>query len=154
VLATVIVVLTVLFWFFRFTRHGLAMRAAAFDQVAALTQGISVGGVFAMAWAMAAALATIGGTFLATVSGVDQQLWIVALAALPAIVLGGLDSLSGAVIGGLAVGLVESLVGTYQRDLAPWLGDNVDRVSPYVLMLVVLLVRPYGLFGTPEVRRV
>ena len=154
VLATVIVVLTVLFWFFRFTRHGLAMRAAGFDQEAALTQGMSVGSVFAMAWAMAAALATIGGTFLATVSGVDQQLWIVALAALPAIVLGGLDSLAGAVVGGLAVGLVESLVGTYQRDLAPWLGDNVDRVSPYVLMLVVLLVRPYGLFGTPEVRRV
>ena len=67
---------------------------------------------------------------------------------------GGLDSLEGAVIGGLAIGVIEALVGTYQRDYAPWLGDNVALVSPYVVMLLVLLARPYGLFGTPEVRRV
>jgi branched-chain amino acid transport system permease protein len=85
---------------------------------------------------------------------VDRQLWIVALIALPAIILGGLDSLEGAVIGGLAVGVVQALVGNYQRDLAPWLGDNFAVVSPYVLMLLVLLAKPYGIFGTPEVRRV
>jgi branched-chain amino acid transport system permease protein len=152
--ATLTVVVAFLWWFFRRTRHGLAMTAAAFDQEAALTQGVSVGSVFAMSWAMAGALAAIAGAFLATGSGVDQQLWIIALAALPAIVLGGLDSLEGAVIGGLAVGVIESLVGTYQRDVAPWLGDNVAPVSPYMVMLLVLLVRPYGLFGTPEVRRV
>ena len=77
-----------------------------------------------------------------------------ALIALPAIILGGLDSLEGAVIGGLAVGVVQALVGSYQRDLAPWLGDNFAVVSPYVLMLLVLLAKPYGIFGTPEVRRV
>lgn len=153
-MTTMIVVVAVLFWFFQFTRHGLAMRAAAFDQEAALTQGVSVGTVFAMSWAMAGALATIAGSLLATGAGVDRQLWIVALAALPAIILGGLDSLAGAVIGGLAVGVVESLVGTYQREFAPFLGDNFAVVSPYVLMLLVLLARPYGLFGTPEVRRV
>ena len=153
-MATTVVVVAVLFWFFRYTRYGLAMRAAAFDQEAALTQGVNVGTVFALSWAMAGALAAVAGSFLATGAGVDQQLWIVALAALPAIILGGLDSLEGAVIGGLAVGVVESLVGTYQRDLAPWLGDNFAIVSPYVLMLVVLLARPYGLFGTPEVKRV
>lgn len=153
-MATVAVVVVVLVWFFRYTRHGLAMRATAFDQEAALTQGVSVGRVFALSWAMAGALATIAGAFLATGAGVDQQLWIVALVALPAIILGGLDSLGGAVIGGLAVGVVESLVGTYQRGVAPWLGDNFALVSPYVLMLLVLLARPYGLFGTPEVRRV
>jgi branched-chain amino acid transport system permease protein len=130
------------------------MRAAAFDQEAALTQGVGVGGVFALSWALAGALAAIAGTLLATSAGVDRQIWIVALVALPAIILGGLDSLPGAVIGGLAVGVAESLIGSYQRDIAPWLGDNFAVVSPYVLMLLVLLARPYGLFGTPEVRRV
>ena len=153
-MVTTLLVLVVLFWFFRYTRYGLGMRAAAFDQEAALTQGVSVGTVFALSWGMAGALAAIAGALLATGAGVDQQLWIVALAALPAIIVGGLDSLGGAVIGGLAVGVVQSLVGSYQRDVAPWLGDNFAVVSPYLLMLLVLLVRPYGLFGTPEVRRV
>ena len=86
----------------------------------------------------------VAGALLATGAGVDQQLWIIALVALPAIILGGLDSLEGAVVGGLAVGVVESLVGSYQGEFAPWLGDNFASVSPYVLMLLVLLVRPYG----------
>jgi branched-chain amino acid transport system permease protein len=153
-IATMLVVVAALFWFYRRTRFGLAMRAAAFDQEAALTQGISVGSVFATSWALAGALAAVAGSLLATSAGVDRQLWLVALVALPAIILGGLDSLEGAVVGGLAIGVVESLVGTYQRGLAPWLGDNFAVVSPYVLMLLVLLARPYGLFGTPEVRRV
>lgn len=153
-MATVAVVVVLLYLFFQKTRYGLAMRAAAFDQEAAMTQGVSVGAVFAMSWAMAGALAAVAGSLLATGAGVDRQLWLVALAALPAIILGGLDSLEGAVIGGLAVGVVEALVGTYQREYAPWLGDNVALVSPYVLMLLVLLAKPYGIFGTPEVRRV
>ena len=153
-MATLIVVVTALLWFYRFTRYGLGMRAAAFDQEAALTQGVSVGSVFAMSWALAGALAATAGTLLATSAGVDRQIWVVALVALPAIILGGLDSLPGAVVGGLAVGVVESLVGSYQRDVAPWLGDNFAVVSPYVLMLLVLLARPYGIFGTAEVRRV
>ncbi len=153
-MATLVVIVSVLFWFYQYTRYGLAMRAAAFDQEAALTQGVSVGSVFALSWALAGALAAVAGTLLATSAGVDRQIWIVALVALPAIIVGGLDSLPGAVIGGLAVGVVESLVGSYQRDLAPWLGDNFSLVSAYVLMLLVLLAKPYGLFGTPEVRRV
>ncbi|MGH3345474.1 MAG: branched-chain amino acid ABC transporter permease [Nocardioides sp.] len=152
--AVLAVTVTALFWFYRRTRFGLAMRATAFDQETALTQGVSVGSVFAASWALAGALAAIAGTMLATSAGVDRQLWLVALVALPAIILGGLDSLEGAVIGGLAVGVVQELVGNYQRQFAPWLGDNFSVVSPYVLMLLVLLARPYGLFGTPEVRRV
>ncbi len=153
-MVTALVVLVVLFWFFRYTRYGLAMRATAFDQEAALTQGVNVGSVFALSWALAAGLAAIAGSLLATGTGVDRQLWIITLVALPAIILGGLDSLEGAVIGGLVVGVVESLVGTYQGQFAPWLGNNFASVSPYVVMLLVLLVRPYGLFGTPEVERV
>lgn len=153
-MGTVAVVVLALWLFFQRSPFGLAMRAAAFDQEAAMTQGVSVGAVFATSWALAGGLAAIAGALLATGSGVDRQLWLIALIALPAIILGGLDSLAGAVVGGLAVGVVEALVGSYQRDVAPWLGDNVAGVAPYALMLLVLLVRPYGLFGTPEVRRV
>lgn len=150
---TTVAVVAVLFAFFRFSRVGLAMRAVAYDQEVALAQGISVGSVFALSWAIAGGLAALAGVFVATGAGVDQQLWVIALKALPAIILGGLDSLGGAVVGGLAVGVVESLVGTYQGEVAPWLGPNFALVAPYVLMLVVLLVRPYGLFGSKEVER-
>ncbi len=146
--------ITLLFAFFKFSRVGLAMRATAFDQETALAQGISVGTVFALSWAIAGALAAVAGAFVGTGSGIDQQTWIVALKALPAIILGGLDSIGGAVIGGLAVGIFESLMQTYQGQYMPWLGSNFSVVSPYLLMLIVLLVRPYGLFGTPEVERV
>jgi branched-chain amino acid transport system permease protein len=153
VVATAVVV-GALFAFFKYSRVGLAMRAAAFDQETALAQGISVGMVFALSWAIAGGLSALAGVFVGTGAGIDQATWIVALKALPAIILGGLDSVGGAVVGGLAVGVVESLVGTYQGDYASWLGNNFAVVSPYVLMLLVLLVRPYGLFGTREVIRV
>lgn len=152
-IGTTAVVTAALFVFFRYSRIGLAMRAVAYDQEVALAQGISVGSVFALSWALAGGLAALAGVFVATGAGVDQQLWIVALKALPAIILGGLESLGGAVVGGLAVGIVESLFGTYQNDFAPWLGPNFALVAPYALMLLVLLVRPYGLFGKREVER-
>ncbi|GLI00079.1 branched-chain amino acid ABC transporter permease [Phytohabitans aurantiacus] len=142
-----------LFAFFRFTRMGLAMRAAAYDQEAALAQGVSVGTVFALSWGLAGALAAVAGTFAAAGSSVDAALWLIALTALPVIILGGLDSLPGAVVGGLAIGVLQELTATYQNH-APWLGGNVSVITPYVVMLLVLLVRPYGLFGTREVERV
>lgn len=141
--------------FFRYSRYGLAMRATALDQETALAQGIKVGMMFAMAWAIAGGLAAIAGTFVAAGNaGMEQTSWIIALKALPAIIIGGLDSLPGAVIGGLSVGVVEALTATYQPDVAPWLGSNFALVAPYALMFIVLLVRPYGLFGTKEVERV
>ncbi|GAA4706893.1 branched-chain amino acid ABC transporter permease [Phytohabitans rumicis] len=142
-----------LFAFFRFTRMGLAMRAAAYDQEVALAMGVSVGTVFALSWALAGGLAAVAGTFAAAGSSVDAALWLIALTALPVIILGGLDSLPGAVIGGLAVGVLQELAATYQHHVS-WLGGNVSVITPYVLMFVVLLVRPYGLFGTREVERV
>jgi branched-chain amino acid transport system permease protein len=151
---TAAVLVGLLFLFFRYTRYGLAMRAAAFDQETALAQGVSVGMVFALSWAFAGGLAAIAGTFVATGQGVDQLTWIIALKALPAIIVGGLDSLGGAVVGGLTIGVVESLAQSYQGDFVPWLGQNFAVVTPYVVMLIVLLVRPYGLFGTREVERV
>lgn len=150
-IVALLLVIVVLALFFRYARVGLAMRATAFDQEVALAQGIGVGSVFSLSWAIAGALAALAGMFVGTSSGIDQNTWIIALKALPAIVIGGLDSIGGAVLGGLVVGLVESLVATYQPS---WLGENFALVSPYVLLLLVLLVRPYGLFGTREVERV
>jgi len=148
------VLVAALLAFFSRSRIGLAMRATAFDQEAALAQGVDVGAVFALSWAIAAGLAAVAGAFVGTASGLDQQTWVIGLKALPAIVLGGLDSIGGAMLGGLVIGVFEALVAVYQPELAPWLGDNFSVVSPYLLMLLVLLVRPYGLFGTPEVERV
>jgi branched-chain amino acid transport system permease protein len=153
-IVVLVVVSAALFAFFRYSRWGLAMRAASLDQETALVQGVSVGAVMAMSWAMAGGLAAVAGAFVGTGGGVDQSTWVIALKALPAIIIGGLDSIEGAVVGGLAVGVVESFVAAYQDDFAPWLGQNFALVSPYVLLMLVLLVRPYGLFGTREVERV
>ena len=153
-IATTALLVTVLFAFFRFTRMGLAMRAAAYDQEAALAQGVSVGAVFAVSWGIAGALAAVGGTFAAIGGSVESTLWVIALVALPVIILGGLDSLAGAVVGGLVVGVLQEVVATYQRSFPQWLGGNVSIITPYVVMFLVLLVRPYGLFGTREVERV
>jgi len=149
-----VVIVGLLIAFFALTPAGLAMRAVSFDQEAAQAQGISLSIVFALSWAIAGALAAVAGALVGTASGITQTTWVTAFKALPAIILGGLESLGGAIIGGLVVGVVEALVGTYQPDYAPWLGNNFAVVSPYVIMLVVLLVRPYGLFGTPEIERV
>jgi len=141
------------------SKLGVAMRAVSFDQEAGMAQGINVGQVFAIAWALGAALAVLGGVF-ATQPPISQEgavsvtTALVAFRALPAIILGGLDSVKGALVGGLAIGLAEIFAGEY---LAPWqrlLGAGFQQVVPYIVMLAVLLIRPYGLFGTPEVRRV
>jgi branched-chain amino acid transport system permease protein len=147
-------IVALLLAFFRYTRIGLAMRATAFDQEVALAQGVSVGAVFALSWAIAGGLAALAGTFVGLGSGIDQQSAFVALKALPAIILGGLDSIHGAVVGGLLVGLIEGYSLTYQSQYAGFLGDNFSQVVPYLVMLAVLLVRPFGLFGTREVERV
>jgi branched-chain amino acid transport system permease protein len=103
---------------------------------------------------MAGGLAAVAGAFVGTGGGIDQATWIIALKALPAIIIGGLDSIAGAVVGGLLVGVVEAVFAVFQDDFAPWLGNNFSLVSPYALLLLVLLVKPYGLFGTREVERV
>lgn len=149
------VVVAALLGFYRRSRYGLAMRATAFDQEAALAQGIPVGRMFGLAWAIAGALAAIAGTFVgAGVTGITTTTWVIALKALPVIILGGLDSIPGAVVAGLIIGVLEVMTSAYQPTVAPWLGANFSLVVPYVAMLVVLMVRPYGLFGTPEIERV
>lgn len=152
------VVIGGLLLFFQRSRTGLAMRATALDQEVASVQGINVGMMFALSWAIAGALAALGGTFVGTGAGIEQGSFIVAFKALPAVILGGMDSLGGAVIGGLTVGVIEALMATYQGtqpgQCCAFLGTSFSSISGFVVMLGVLLVRPYGLFGTPEVERV
>ncbi|MFD4356876.1 branched-chain amino acid ABC transporter permease [Nocardia sp. NPDC058518] len=154
VVSAVVIVGALLLWLDR-SRYGLAMRATAADQETAMAQGISAGTIFSLSWALAGALAACGGILLGTApGGVAAAAALVALKALPATIIGGLDSVKGAVVGGLIVGWAEALTKTYQPDLAPWLGANFDVVMPYVLMFAVLLVSPHGLYGTKEVQRV
>lgn len=149
------VVLTAFFLYFRYSTMGVAMRATALDQEAALAQGISARRVFAVSWAIAGAVAAIAGvTQAAGPASLEPAVGLIALRAFPAMILGGLDSPAGAVVGGLVIGITQNLTSTYQPDIAPWLGDNFNLVMPYVIMVIILMVRPYGLFGTPEVHRV
>ena len=142
------------FAFFRYSRWGVAMRATASDQEAAIANGISARTIFALAWALSGAVAALAGTLLAVgPRGVEITLAGVALRAFPAMILGGLDSPGGAVIGGLTIGLIEVVSAAYLTPNVPWLGENVHVVVPYLVMIAVLLVRPYGLFGTREVIR-
>jgi branched-chain amino acid transport system permease protein len=151
-----VVVVVILVLFFR-TRTGVAMRATAFDQEAAMAQGISAGRIFALAWGIGAALAAVGGIF-ASVSprgfGVSPATPFFALRAFPAIIIGGLDSIPGAVIGGLGIGIAEVMAGHYLAGYADTLGAGFSQIVPYLIMLGFLLFRPYGLFGTEEIRRV
>ncbi len=143
------------FAFFRYSRYGVAMRAAAFDQEAALAVGIPVRRVYGLSWMIAAAIAAIGGVFIAAFpSSLTPSLGFSALRAFPAAILGGLDSPGGAVLGGIIIGMVEVLTQGYQPEYAPWLGTNFHVIAAYLLMILVLMVRPYGLFGTREVERV
>jgi branched-chain amino acid transport system permease protein len=147
-----VVILALFFAFDRFSRYGLAMRATAADEEAALAVGVPVPRVYAFTWAIAGGVAAIGGLFLAGFpSSPNPSLGSVALRAFPAIILGGLDSPLGAVVGGVVIGIVEVLTSGY----APgWLGNNFSDVAPYIVMILVLLVRPYGLFGARPVERV
>ncbi len=146
-------------YFFYRSKLGVAMRAVSFDQEAAMAQGINVGQVFAIAWAAGAGLAVLGGVFatqppIEATGAVSATTVLVAFRALPAVILGGLDSVQGALIGGVLIGLAEIFAGEYLSGYVDVLGPGYQQIVPYVVMLGVLLVRPFGLYGTPEIRRV
>jgi branched-chain amino acid transport system permease protein len=145
------VLLAAFFVFDRYSRYGLAMRAAAADPEAALAVGVPVRRVHALAWGIAGAVATIGGVFLAGFpNSPNPQLGDAALLAFPAIILGGLGSPVGAVVGGIIIGIVQVLTSGYEPG---WTGNNFYEVAPYIVMIAVLLAKPYGLFGTRPAER-
>ncbi len=148
-----VVVLLVLFsLFFKYSRFGIAMRATAFSQQVALSMGIPVRHMFALAWAIAAVVSAIGGILLGAVrTGVDQSLALIGLKVLPVVILGGLDSVLGAIVGGLLIGVLENLAGGY---LDPLFGGGVKEVAPFVILVSILMIKPYGLFGKVRIERV
>ena len=136
--------------FFRLSTWGVMMRAAANHQAAALSVGIDVRRVFALSWAIAAAVAALGGVLLGAINVIDMNLGMIGLKVFPVVILGGLDSIPGAILGGLLIGILENLSGGF---IEPWVGGGVKAVAPFVALLLILLVRPYGLFGTREIER-
>jgi branched-chain amino acid transport system permease protein len=148
------VVLAAFFTFFRYSKLGLAMRATALDQEAALAQGMSARRVVATAWAISGAVAALAGVIVVSDKPLDLTIQFVAILAFPALILGGLDSPGGAVVGGIIIGVTQTLTAGYQPQYAAFLGDHFDAVMPYAVMVLILLFRPYGLFGTPEVKRI
>jgi branched-chain amino acid transport system permease protein len=154
-MAVAAVLIGLFFAAFKFSNWGVAMRASAEDGEAAALMGIRLGRVSATAWMVGGALAAVAGLFLvgSPTPGITPSLGSVALRAFPAAILGGLDSTGGALVGGLTIGVAESLADGYQDQLL-FLGRGFGSVVPYVVMLAVLLVRPSGLFGTRELTRV
>ncbi len=141
----------IFFIFFKYSRTGLAMRGTANNQETALLMGISTKRVFAMVWGIAFVTAAIAGIFLANVMVVNIGLTFTAISAFPAIILGGLESIPGAIIGGLAIGVIENLAGGY---LDQMIGGGVKDVTPFVVLFLILMFKPYGLFGKKEIERV
>lgn len=135
---------------FRFTRTGLAMRGASEDHELAQSIGLRIQRIFGMSWALAAAVAAIGGVLLATSSGLDVSLSIVVLAAFPAVLLGGLESIPGTIVGGLIIGLAQGIAKASTTQIV----RNSAEIMPYVVLLVVLLFRPEGLFGQKRIERI
>jgi len=131
---------------FRFWRGGVALRATASDQAAAYSMGINVPRVFSLSWMAAAMIAGVAGIVVGSIGGVSSVMGVFGLSVLVVVIFGGLDSVLGALVGGLIVGVVESLTGFY-------LGGEYKLLATFSLLVLILLVRPYGLFGTHEIER-
>ena len=158
-LATAIFIIIALNVFFRKSKYGVAMRATSFDQEAALAQGINVGRIFGLVWFIAGILAAFAGFFITGgFNTLSQTSFVVALRALPAVVIGGLDSIPGAVVGSIIIGLTQGYVAYYQYDFeiltGITLGNGFSLLAPYIIMFFILVVKPDGLYGTKEVERV
>ncbi len=135
---------------FKYAKVGVAMRATAGDQMAAFSMGINVRSMFTLAWIFGAIAASIGGLIIGNIGGVQPNLGGIGLKIFPVVILGGLDSIGGAVLGGLIVGIIENLAGGY---LDPLVGGGVKNIAPFVVLVLILMVRPYGLFGRKDIER-
>src|SRR6478609_3094679 len=146
-----LVIMVVFFYFFRYSRYGLAMRATAYSQQVAQSLGISVKQVFAMAWAISALVSCVAGVVLGLVNAVSNSLAIIGIKVFPAVIVGGLDSIVGAVVGGVIIGLLENFAefidGQYLHV------GNMYTVAPFYVLIIILMIRPYGLFGTENIER-
>lgn len=136
--------------FFQFTKTGLAMRGTSEDHELAQSIGLNIHRIFGLSWALAGIVATVAGILLATSSGLDLSLSVVVLAAFPAVLLGGLESIPGTIVGGLIIGLSQGLVAASKIAIV----RNAAEIMPYVVLLIVLIIRPEGLFGQKRIERI
>ena len=146
-----IVLLIVFVCFFKYTRWGLSMQATADDETAALSLGVSARFVYAAAWGIAFMSAGVGGALLGNINGINISIGYLGLLVLPAVVLGGLNSVPGAIVGGIIIGVLQNLSGTYLDQYFP---GGVKEIVPFVFMAVFLLFKPYGLWGWERIERV
>lgn len=146
-----IILMLVFIAFFKYTRWGLSMQACADDEMAALSLGVSAKFVYALAWAIAFMSAGVGGTLLGNINGLNYSVSMLGLLVLPVVVLGGLNSVPGAIVGGIIIGVLENLTGGY---LDPYFPGGIKKVAPFVFMVVFLLFKPYGLWGWERIERV
>ena len=138
--------------FFKYSKAGVAMRATAFSNQVALSMGIPVKNIFALAWCIASVVSAIGGILIGSINGINVQLGHFGLKVFPAVILGGLDSIPGAAIGGLIVGVLENLSDGVLKTTFGLSG--IKEVAPYVFLVIILMIKPYGLFGKKEIERI
>jgi len=138
--------------FFKKSRLGLAMRATAFDQQAAQSLGVSVKQVFSAAWGISAIVSGVAGIVFGIVNGISSGIAFMGIKVFPAVILGGLDSVLGAILGGLAIGLLEHIAHYF--DVQYLKVGNMIRIAPFYVLLIILMIKPYGFFGTKDIERV
>jgi len=138
--------------FFKISKLGLAMRATAFDQQAAQSLGVSIKQVFAAAWAISAMVSAVAGVVFGIVNGISSGIAFMGIKVFPAVILGGLDSVLGAILGGLVIGLLEHLA--HYIDVQFLNIGNLIRIAPFYALIIILMIKPYGFFGTKDIERV
>ena len=152
ILAASLITMAIFYWFFKFSRMGLAMRATAFDQQAAQSLGISVDRVFAAAWAISAMVSALAGVVLGLVNGISTALAFIGIKVFPAVILGGLDSIVGGVVGGIVIGVLENLAEFIDGQYLNW--GNMYTIAPFYILIIILMIKPHGFFGTEDIERV
>ena len=151
-MAVSLVIMVGFAWFFKMSRMGLAMRATSYDQQVAQSLGISVRQVFALSWAISAMVSAVAGVVVGVVNGVSSALSFFGIKVFPAVILGGLDSIVGSVLGGLIIGVLENWAQFADSQFLKW--GNLYEIAPFYVLIVILMIKPYGLFGKRDIERV
>jgi len=146
-----LVLMVVFVSFFKYTRWGLSMQACADDEMAALSLGVSAKFVYALAWGIAFMAAGVGGTLLGNINGLNYSVSVLGLLVLPVVVFGGLNSVPGAIVGGITIGILQNLAGGYLDRYFP---GGIKEIAPFIFMVVFLLFKPFGLWGWERIERV
>ncbi|MCG8692975.1 MAG: branched-chain amino acid ABC transporter permease [Minwuiales bacterium] len=151
-LAISIVIMIAFAYFFKYSNMGLAMRATAFDQQVAQSLGVSIKQVFAISWAISAVVSAVAGVVIGIVNGVSSSLAFIGIKVFPAVIVGGLESIVGAIVGGLIIGVLENMAQFVDSEILHW--GNMFTIAPFYVLIIILMIKPYGLFGVRDIERV